>query len=96
MIKYSFELFIKYVFVSTQQRQNFHYKQIVNFDHYNDFQRNYRQQFYDANSTFVLKKNRKLQLVKLTHDYDYKSRFFQKNFKNLNSLNLFIFVRVML
>ncbi len=55
----------------------------MNFDHYDDFQRNFRQRFYDANSTFVFKENRKLQFVNLIHDYDYESRFFQKIFKNL-------------
>jgi hypothetical protein len=54
----------------------------VNFDHYDDFQRNLCQRFYDANSTFVFRENRKLQFVNLTHDYDYKSKFFQKNFRN--------------
>ncbi len=82
MIKYSFELFTRYFSKSIQQRQNFRHKQIVNFDHYDDFQRNFRQRFYDANSTFVLRENRKLQFVNLTHDYDYESRFFQKNFRN--------------
>jgi hypothetical protein len=42
MIKYSFESFIKYFFELIQQCQNFRYKQIVNFDHYDDFQRNFR------------------------------------------------------
>ncbi len=82
MIKYFFESFTRYFSKSTQQRQIFRHKQIVNFDHYDDFQRNFRQRFYDANSTFVFKENRKLQFVNLTHDYDYESRFFQKNFKN--------------
>jgi hypothetical protein len=76
MIKYSFESFTNYFSKSTQQRQNFCHKQIVNFDHYDDFQRNFRQRFYDANSTFVLRKNRKLQSVNLIHDDDYESRFF--------------------
>ncbi len=82
MIKYSFESFTRYFSKSTQQRQNFRHRQIVNFDHYDDFQRNFRQRFYDANSTFVFKENRKLQFVNLTHDYDYESRFLQKNFKD--------------
>jgi hypothetical protein len=53
----------------------------VKFDHYDDFQRNLRQRFYDANATFVFKQNRKLQFANLTHDYDYESRFFLKNYK---------------
>jgi hypothetical protein len=81
MIKYSFESFTKYFSESIQQRQNFRHKQIVNFDHYDDFQRNFRQRFCDANSMFVFRENRKLQFVSLTHDYDYESRFFQKNFR---------------
>jgi hypothetical protein len=60
MIKYSFELFTRYFSKSIQQRQNFRHKQIVNFDHYDDFQRNFRQRFYDANSTFVFRENHKL------------------------------------
>jgi hypothetical protein len=82
MIKYFFESFTRYFSKSIQQRQNFRHRQIVNFDHYDDFQRNFRQRFYDANSTFVLRENRKLQFVSLTHDYDYESRFSQKNFKD--------------
>jgi hypothetical protein len=58
MIDYSFESFTKYFSKSIQQRHNFRHKQIVNFDHYDDFQRNFRQRFYDANSTFVFKENR--------------------------------------
>jgi hypothetical protein len=34
------------------------------------------------NSIFVFKENPKLWFVSLTHDYDYESRFFQKNFRN--------------
>jgi hypothetical protein len=91
MIKYFFESFSKYFSESIQQRQNFRHKQIVNFDHYDDFQRNLRQRLYDANSTFVSRENRKLQFVNLTHDYDYESRFFQKNFRDFKLIK---FVRL--
>ncbi len=91
MIKYSFESFTRYFFESIQQRQNFRYKQIVNFDHYDDFQRNFRQRLYNANSMFVFRENRKLQFVSLTHDYDYESRFFQKNFREFELIK---FVRL--
>lgn len=92
MIKYFSKSFTKYFSKFSQQRQDFRHKQTLNFDQYDDdFRRNFRQRSYDSNSSFVSKENRRLQFVNLIHDYDYESRYFQKNFKEFENIK---FVRL--